>query len=499
MPSSNLPISRLINVSVVLSPAAAQAQDLSTMLLLGGSDVIDVVERMREYTSLDAVAADFGTTAPEYLTAVLWFEQNPQPTQINIGRWARTATVGELICAPLASPNNVIATWNAIVDGGFKIAVDGGAVTPIQNMDFTQAANLNAVAAIITAAMVAAGLGASCVYNSVYTRFEFESDSAGPPSAISFLTAPDLGTDVSAMLAGLSTSSGAYVADGIAVETAVTAATLFDTQFGQQWYALVIPQAVDADHLAVGAYIEGCNNKHLYGVTTQAAGTLSSVDQACIAYLLAQLRYKRTVVQYSSQSAYAVASLLGRALTVNYNGNQTVITLMYKQEPGIVAENLQEPQLDALEDKNCNVFVNYNNNTAIIEKGVVSSGDFLDIITGTDAWAIAVMNALYNLLYTSPTKIPQTDAGAHILVTTVESVCSQFVRNGMLAPGVWNSFGFGALNQGDFLGKGFYVYIQPMAQQTQADRERRVAPPIQVAGKLAGAVHEVDVTLNVNR
>ncbi|EOV4147137.1 DUF3383 family protein, partial [Yersinia enterocolitica] len=75
----------------------------------------------------------------------------------------------------------------------------------------------------------------------------------------------------------------------------------------------------------------------------------------------------RTLVQYSSASPYAAASIFGRAFTVNFNGNNTTITLKFKQQPGITAESLEQSQANALKAKNCNVFVNYDNDTAIIQ------------------------------------------------------------------------------------------------------------------------------------
>lgn len=490
-----LPVSRLINVDVNLTPLAAQAQDLSTLLILGNSDVIDVVELRRTYTTIDEVANDFGTSAPEYLAALLWFEQAPQPNEIMIGRWAQTATKGLLNCATLASANQLIAHWTAINNGSFKVTVDGGVQQSLGGLNFTGVTNLNGVATIINAVLT----GALCTYNAVFQRFQIESLTTGPSSSVSFLVAGSGGTDISDDLAGRSTDSGAYVANGIAAQAADTAVEAFDSAFGQTWYAVVLPTAVDADHLLVAPLIEASDNKHIYGVTTQEAGVLSSVSTTDIAYLLKAHGYLRTVVQYSSSNAYAVCSLLGRILTVNYNGNNTVITLMYKQEPGIVAENLSSNQVDALEAKNCNVFVAYNNNTAIIEQGKVCSGAFLDEVTGTDWLAVTIMNEVYNLLYTSPTKIPQTDAGVHLIVTRIEAVCSQGVINDLLAPGTWNSQGFGTLQSGDFLAKGFYVYAAPVASQFQADREARKAPVIQVAAKLAGAVHTVDIIILVNR
>ena len=140
-----------------------------------------------------------------------------------------------------------------------------------------------------------------------------------------------------------------------------------------------------------------------------------------------QLGYKRTFTQSSSTSAYAIVSFFGRILTVNYGGNNTTITLMYKQEPGIVAETLTSAQLATLTGFNANVFVNYNNNTAIIQNGVDAAGLYADVITGTDNFALTVQTALYNLLYLSPTKTPQTDAGTHQLTTAIESVCVQYI------------------------------------------------------------------------
>ena len=49
------------------------------------------------------------------------------------------------------------------------------------------------------------------------------------------------------------------------------------------------------------------------------------------------------------------------------------------------------------------------------------------------------------------------------------------------------------------LNNGFYIFTQPMALQDQSIREQRIAPPIQVAIKLAGAIQECDVIIDVNR
>lgn len=492
---SVLPVSNLIHVSVNLTPAGAQGQDLSTLLVMGTSNVIDNVERMRSYSRIEDVAADFGTSAEEYLSAVLWFEQVPQPSSLLIGRWVDAASTGGLKGATLSAANQVMSVWTAITAGSFTFTKDAGSAQNITGLNFSAAANLNAVAAIIQAALS----GVTVVWNSVYARFEMTSTTTGATSAISFLTTAPSGTDISGTLGMRSTSSGAYRFLGQVAESALDAVTLMALTFGQQWYAVVVPSAIDDDHLEIAPFIEASNTKHFYGITTQEAGVLSSVSTTDIAYVLEALGYKKTMVQYSSSNAYAVVSALARILTTNYQGNSTVITLMYKQEPGIVAENINTTQVNALQAKNCNVFAAYDNNTAILQPGVTCSGIFVDIVLGTDWLAVDLIRNLYNLLYTSTTKIPQTDAGTHLLVTTCESVLSQAVINGLLAPGVWNAGGFGQLSMGDYLAKGFYVYAPSVDSQDPADRAARISVPIQIAAKLAGAVHEVVVAVLVNQ
>lgn len=491
---TNLPISRLISTSVNLAPAAAQMQNVSNLLVLGSTAHIDVVKRIVSFASLADVALEFASNTPEYQAAAAWFGQSPQPTSLLIGRWAKTNTSGQLIGAPIPAANQVISVWNAITNGAFRLTVDGGAVQSVTGLNFSAAANMNGVAAVVQAGIT----GATVVWDALEKYFIFTSNTTGATSSVSFLTAGASGTDISGLLGGL-TGTAAYLANGIVAESALAAAQLFDNMFGQQWYGLVIPEAVDADHTAVAGFIEAATNKHTYGVGTVDANVLNAGATTDIASVLKALNYKKTFVQYSSTSVHAISSLLGRILTTNYTGNNTVITLMYKTEPGIVAENLTATQLASLEGKNCNVFVAYNNNTAIIEPGVAVSGEFIDTVIGTDVLALTIQTAVYNLLYTSTTKIPQSDAGNNLIVATIEGVCAQFVRNGLLAPGTWSTGGFGALNQGDFLPKGFYVYAPPISQQLATDRAARRSVAIQVAAKLAGAIHTVNVVINVNR
>ncbi|EOT5853946.1 DUF3383 family protein [Escherichia coli] len=268
------------------------------------------------------------------------------------------------------------------------------------------------------------------------------------------------------------------------------------------WYGLAIADSADlveADVISVAAAIEASSLSRILAVTTADVNVLVAGNTDNIGYKLKAAGYARTFWQYSSSSKYAAISAFGRAFTVNFTGSNTTITLKFKTEPGITYETLTTAQAAAIDAINGNVYVYYANDTAIIQQGVMANGDFFDERHGLDWLQNYVQTNLYNLLYTSATKIPQTDAGVTRLMTNVEASLDQAVNNGLIAPGVWNGGPIGQIESGDTLTKGYYVYADAVANQAQSDREARKSPVIQAAIKLAGAIHYGDVQINVVR
>jgi hypothetical protein len=482
---------------VNLAPLAAQAPNLNSLVIVGSSDVIDTDTRIVSYGSLTEVATAFGTNAPEYAAASLFFSQAPTPSQLYIGRWAQAATSGRMFGGALSAAQKVIATWNAVVNGGFKVAVDGGVVTNVTGINLAAAANLNAVAAAINVALAAVPLAVTVSWDG--TRFVFKSTATGAASAVSFLTPPIAGVDLTPMMNGTLALGGRQVA-GIVAESAVQAVTILDGK-PTSFYGITFasPLIVDADHLAIAAFVEGVKPRHLYGVSTAAAGSIDPLSTTDIGYLLKAAQYQQSFVQYNSAGLYAAASAFGRFLTTNFAANNSMITLMYKQEPGVTAEQLTTDQASALKAKNVNVFVAYQNDTAIIQYGTVANGFYIDEVFGVAWQKYRIETDLFNALYTGATKIPQTDNGMAQLATVIEGALSAGVNNGLIAAGYWTAGGFGQLVTGDYLSNGFYVYAPPISTQSPADRAARKSVAFQVAAKLAGAVHEIDVVFNINR
>lgn len=318
-------------------------------------------------------------------------------------------------------------------------------------------------------------------------------------SSVGYATA-GAGTDISALLK-MTSSTAISLVPGYDAETPVEAAAAL-AQKSTAWYGLAFQASVqptDDQSIDVSAFIEALDIKRIYGVTITDPNVLSALVTNDLASRQKDAGYLRSFCQYSQQ-VQAICSFIGRAFAVNFNANRSTITMMYKQEPGINGEELTTTEANTLESKRCNVFVNYINDTKIIQYGVMSGPAWFDEIHGLDWLQDAIQNACYNLLYTSPTKIPQTDAGANQFVNAINGVCDEAVNNGLVAPGTWTStVEFGQLSTGQYLKNGYYTYATPMALQSQADREARVAPPIQTAIKLAGAIQELDVVIDVNR
>jgi len=380
--TQGLPVSNVASVDIIMSPRAAAGRNFGSLLILGSATIIPLTERIRLYTSAASIGTDFGTNSEEYLAAVAYFSQSPTPSQVYVGRWAKTLAAAEV--------------------GKVETLLDG----------------------------VNACLG--------FTN----------------------------------------------------------------WYGLGVTYDADRkddDLLPVCAAIESSSLSRILAVTTKNTDALLTTVNTDIASKVKAAKYSRTFVQYSSTSNYGAISAFGRAFTVDFNGFGTTITLKFKQEPGITYESLTPAQAAALDAKNCNVYVYYANDTAILQQGVMGNGDFFDERHGLDWLQNYVQTNLFNLLYTSGTKVPQTDAGNTRIMANVEASMDQAVNNGLIAPGVWNGGQIGQLSTGDTLTKGYYVYMPAISSQAQADREARKSVPVQVACKLAGAIHYASVQINVMR
>ena len=486
-----LSVDRVVRVTVNLQPKAVPRRNFGVLCIAGSSDVIDPLERIRYYTGITGIAEDFGVEAPEYKAAELFFSQSPRPYILAVGRFVKDNSPAYLKGSLVQDADLDASNWNTVKDGSFGIVINTRGVT-VSGLDFSGQTNMNGVAGVITTKL--SEDGAACKWEG--DHFVIYSLATGAEQEIGYAVSAEVGTDLSGRMA-LTKELALPLIAGCSAETPLQC--VVELADSGEWYGLTFAdELADDDHVAVSGFIEASAKSRLYMVTITNSRVLSPTVTNDLASRMKALSRLRTFTQYS-KNKYAVCSAVGRAFTVNFNANRSTITLKFKQEPGVVAEGLKESQAAALAAKNCNVFVNYDNDTAILQEGVMANGAFFDEVHGTDWLQNAVQTECYNLLYQSKTKIPQTDAGVNQIVTTIGKVMNEGVNNGLIAPGTWNADGFGQLERGDYLKTGWYIYAQPVDDQPQSEREQRKAPPIQSAVKLAGAIHSVDVQIDVNR
>ena len=481
----SLPVSGVVNVQVTMSPKAAALRNFGAMLILGSSDVIDTDERIRLYSSIDDVAADFGTSCDEYEAAAAFFAQAPRPSDVRIGRWAKSATHGACRGSIRSTQEQDISVFKGISSGAFDITIDD-VVVHVSAINLSGQSNLNGVASAVTAGMKSK---ATVQWNG--ERFIVTSNSVGAKSKVAAISSTELSQ-------ALGLSNGAYV-DGIANETLKDA--LVAMLEHSDWYGVFIAGAdISAeDAMAAATTVAAASPARICAFTSLDSQELDGVQVDSKGYKLAQSKNNRAIVAYSSTNKSAAMSILGRMSTVNFEGNNTAITLKFKQCPTVTPERLLARQAKALDANHVNAFVAYQNDTAILQEGVMCGGDYIDEIHGLDWLQNRVQTDLFNLLYTSATKFGQDESGMNAIMSTITKSLEQGVANGLIAPGVWGGDDIGALHRGDTLSAGYYIYIQPLEEQSQAEREARKAPVTQIAIKLKGAVHHVDVLINVNR
>ncbi len=495
-----LSVSDVVRVTVNLQPKAAQRRNFGIHLILGASPVIDQDERIRFYSGIDGVVSDFGVTANETKAAQLFYSQSPQPSTLAIGRWVREHAPARLKGGILPSADKIItgaSGWNAIADGAFDILVNGVSAQ-IRELDFSAETNLNGVARVIAEKL---SPDVNCLWDG--ERFVLETRLTGDTAAIGYATTPapvdgETWTDISAK-AGLDVDSALTPVAGVNSETALEAvANLLD--ISADWYGLLHAEQHDVATLTdISALIKAQDQStaRVHGITDTDQRALESTWQQDVAAMLKPLGFNRTFVQVS-KNPHAAVSAFARAATVNFSASNSTITLKFKQEPGVAYETLRKSQATALADKNANTFVLYQNDSAILQEGIMSGGAFFDEIHGLDWLQNAIQTAIWNLAYQSK-KIGQTDDEMNLVVNVIDDCLKEAVHNGLVAPGQWNADGFGQLQRGDHLSKGYYIFCPPVADQDQSEREQRKSVPVQVAIKLKGAIHFFDVAIEVNR
>lgn len=268
------------------------------------------------------------------------------------------------------------------------------------------------------------------------------------------------------------------------------------------WYVVVpCAELTVQQHLDNMAYTNACTPDTVYAFTSKAAEDLQGGDGS-IFKKAKDLKYRRTIGIYSTKHDDAIAGIMAYAMGMMTGTINSAFTLKFKGIAGVTTENSEAAiavsAVDKLKKQNGNIYVNRGFYYDMFEEGTMADGTFFDEIIYLDKLKNDCQLALMDL-FVQNAKIAQTEGGMTRIHNALNGVLKDYQRIGYLETGVWRGDTILGLKYGDTVNNGYLVQSEPIAEQNQADRENRIAPPIYIALKLAGAIHSAVVQIDVNR
>lgn len=399
-------------------------------------------ERVRSYTDMAGVAADFAvTTSPEYLAAQAIFAQNPHPTTVKIGK-------------ALLQPTQVyVLTPTASNSTAYTVTVAGEGVT---ETEVTYTSDASATVAEICAGLetlISAVVGNNYAVVDGTTELTITGDAAGDWFSIAVSDPALLQNEMTHADPGIATDLAA-----IALED-------------NDWYVLLTNFNSNAMVIAADAWVQTAKKLYLFDVpesdaVTTAAGNSDTLDD------IATLGRARTAGTYhNSPAKMNSAAWAGRCLSLDPGS----ITWKFKTLSGVPALSLTSTQRANLVARSANFYETVAARDMMSE-GTTSDGDWIDSQRGLDWLEDDMSKGVFGVLYNA-NKVPFTDAGVAILQKEMEASLKRAVDRGLLASSPTPT-----------------VTVPAVADVSGANKTLRTLPDMKFTGTLAGAVHIVNIT-----
>lgn len=504
-----IPITYVVNATAVTPSQGLEPLKLSTILIMTEEE--PAVPYQGSYVisrTSTGIANQWGTNTEIAQQANMIYSQTPNILTNNgyiIGANYQTvdynnpATAGTLTTEDLSAN---IAGFASVTDGVINLTVDGSA-KQVTGLDFSEAATLEEIAAVIQAEYEDVTIAVTDNNTLLFT-----SNTTGAASNVTIAAmSGGSGTD----LYGASYLNGATATavSGTAAESGTRPETLSEavTRLAGLIYfegVLTTRALTEEEAIAACSTIQGMQNR-IFPVPASNTSALAA-STGLFSKIMSNTNCKPLLYTLGDDDEAAAlnsrlfaAGYLSRGFAVNYSGSNTTITMNLKDLTGLQADtNINETILAQAAAVGADCFVSLEGLPKVISNK--QNGMYFDQVTNRIWLVNTIQREVFNVLATTRTKVPQTDAGLESIVKAIRNVCNQAVVNGMLAPGEWNSSDFFG-NQEDFLRNirefGYYIYHQPVAEQAQSEREERRAPQFMVACKESGAVHSASIVIYI--
>ncbi len=498
-------VSRFVRVTASIAGRGLARREFGIGLFLTLDDTLGSgAGRAGIYSDIDEVAAAFPVGSEPRLAAQAWFSQSPFPKPLVIGRWFQVDAPAIVNGARLG----VLSAIQAVTDG--TLVMNG---EDVSGLDFSSATSFADVATTLQTTLRATSETnldqVNVAFNAVSGGFDLTTTTDGNTATLTLATTIDplSGTDVSSLL-GLSESAGAAIKQqGVSAELVEDALDILQ-DLRPEWYFITLDKDMNDTQAVLDVSAWTQPREYMFSAESNSVSVLITNEAASIPAQLFALSPERTFLTWSRTADYKSVSIAARFSSVNFNGNNTLITGHLKELPGRIADDLNSTELAELDRKRLNYFIT-----------IVGSGGQSSVNAYVNAWAFrdpvfvdarywldwlvnAVQINVFNALQRTPTAVPQTEFGVSVITRAIEQAGDQGVRNGGAAPGTLSvpltadvQQTTGNLDFNGFLAKGFLVYSTPIALQPQTNRDARMSPPFRMWVKSSGAIHTADIAI----
>jgi len=494
-------LSNVVNVSIVPSGRSLSRTNMNIVSIITSEQgALSSNRRTIAYTDLPSVAEDFGTSSSMYEYAKILFAQTKNPTNsggyLVAGYWRASdetidATSGQVIGSQI-SESVAIGVLQTISDGSFDIDVDG-VTQNVNSLDFRTIDSIEDIISILDTAIT----GATVTEDD--QKIVITSDTTGVTSLVSLLSAGASGTFVGEIL-NLATGTGAVSIAGLDTQvlSAESKEDALNECLSKELFkgVVFIDNPTDVESKSIATWCKA-NDVIGYDVFDSDDNLEKDVTNIVWDIKLSGLENYRMIYRKDGNRKIAVA-VMSRLHTVNFNNENSAITLNLKELAGIVSENYSQDEINKAKKVGLDLYTNFGDLPKLLVSG---ANGFADNVYNFIAIKKFVQIDLFNLLGTTGTKLAQIESDVNKIVDTVEKTLALFKKAKVIGAGTWNSpdtFGDVEVFNRNIEQTGYYVYAQPLSEQAQSDREQRKSPAIQVAFKNAGAIHSVDVTIQYN-
>ena len=484
MSTSPLPISDIVNIQLLLSPAAIAAPFPNQGAIVGttvaSSGGPTHANRMVQVTSASSMLAlGYTTSSPEYLHALAYFAQKPSPSFLWVGFQDLTS---------LSS-----ATGATSVDAG------GTNYTPGDILGVTQgSASGGEIQVLTTNPSTGAVLTIAVVPLSSGTGYSTTSATGLATTHVQVTNSAAAGLTVTLTAVGESPL--------VALENC----RAFNQQIGgvnlPTWYGYVSTTATDTDAEAMALFAQSAQPvmKLYYASSTAAIPTSSTSD---VASYMKTNNYERVEMLYSTTqggaapgNAYAASASMGMELGLNTGLPSSWFVKFGRQLIGITPEPISQNQFNYLTGKNCNVYA-YFGPFPVFTTGVMSNGIVTSVILFLD---VLTYQMQYNIMndITENGAYSITDAGEQRAIHQANEACQYISQIGALSGGIWNGANFAPpvqLTAGQSIPAGYLAQAYPIAQLSATARAARQLQPIIVAVLMTEAAISISIGLYVQQ